>query len=138
MKEVLIYIQIAITAIGGGLGWFLGGMDGLIYALIAFVVLDYLMGVMCAIVEKQLSSDIGARGIFKKVVIFALVGVAHIIDQNIIGDGSAIRTAVIFFYISNEGISVIENATRLGLPIPVKLKNILEQLKEGGNKDGNN
>jgi len=136
MKEVLAYIQIAITAIGGGLGWFLGGMDGFIYALIAFVVLDYLMGVMCAIVEKQLSSDIGAKGIFKKVVTFALVGVAHIIDQNIIGDGSAIRTAVIFFYLSNEGISIIENATRLGLPIPVKLKSILEQLKDGGDKDG--
>ena len=113
-------------AIGGWLGWFLGGYDGFLYSLIAFVVIDYLLGVMCAIIEKHLSSDIGARGIFKKVVIFSLVGVAHIIDQNIIGDGSAIRTPVIFFYLSNEGISILENATRLGLPIPEKLRNILE------------
>jgi len=92
--------------------------------------------VMCAILEKHLSSDIGARGIFKKVVIFSLVAIAHIIDQNIIGDGSAIRTAVIFFYLSNEGISIIENATRIGLPVPEKFKEILEQLKDGGDKDG--
>ena len=118
------------------LGWLLGGYDGFLYALIAFVVLDYLLGVMCAIIEKHLSSDVGARGILKKVVIFSLVGVAHIIDQNIIGDGGVIRTAVIFFYLSNEGISIIENATRLGLPIPEKLRDILEQLKDGGDKDG--
>ena len=136
MKEIWTYTQMVIAGIGGWLGWLLGGYDGFLYALIAFVVLDYLLGVMCAIIEKHLSSDVGARGIFKKVVIFSLVGVAHIIDQNIIGDGSAIRTAVIFFYLSNEGISIIENATRLGLPIPEKLRDILEQLKDGGDKDG--
>lgn len=136
MKEIWTYTQMAIAGIGGWLGWLLGGYDGFLYALIAFVVLDYLLGVMCAIIEKHLSSDVGARGIFKKVVIFSLVGVAHIIDQNIIGDGGVIRTAVIFFYLSNEGISIIENATRLGLPIPEKLRDILEQLKDGGDKDG--
>ncbi len=136
MKEILTYIQMAFAAIGGWLGWFLGGYDGFLYALIAFVVIDYLLGVMCAVLEKHLSSDVGARGIFKKVVIFSLIGVAHVIDQNIIGDGSAIRTAVIFFYLSNEGISIIENSTRLGLPIPDKLRDILEQLKDGGDKDG--
>ena len=84
MKEIWTHTQLVIAGIGGWFGWFLGGYDGFLYALIAFVVLDYLLGVMCGIVEKHLSSDVGARGIFKKVVIFSLVGVAHIIDQNII------------------------------------------------------
>jgi toxin secretion/phage lysis holin len=136
MRDIWTYIQLAIAGLGGWLGWFLGGYDGFLYALIAFVVIDYLLGVMCAIIEKHLSSDVGARGIFKKVVIFSLVGIAHIIDQNIIGDGGVIRTAVIFFYLSNEGISIIENATRLGLPIPEKFRDVLEQLKDGGDKDG--
>jgi len=130
MKEIWTYIQIAITAIRGWLGWFLGGLDGFLYALVAFVVLDYITGVMLALLEKRLSSDIGARGIFKKVMIFCLVGVAHIIDSNIIGDGSVIRTAVIFFYLSNEGVSVLENASKIGLPIPEKLKDILAQLRD--------
>ena len=136
MKEIWTYTQMVIAGIGGWLGWLLGGYDGFLYALITFVVLDYLLGVMCGIVEKHLSSDVGARGIFKKVVIFTLVGVAHIIDQNIIGDGGVLRTAVIFFYLSNEGISIIENATRLGLPVPEKLRDVLEQLKDGGDKSG--
>jgi len=136
MRDIWTFIQMAFAAIGGWLGWFLGGYDGFLYALIAFVVIDYILGVMCAILEKHLSSDVGARGIFKKVVIFSLVGIAHIIDQNIIGDGGVIRTAVIFFYLSNEGISIIENSTRIGLPVPEKLKEILEQLKDGGDKDG--
>lgn len=128
MKEIWTYIQMAFAAIGGWLGWFLGGFDGFLYALVTFVVIDYVTGLMCAILEKKLSSVIGARGIFKKEVIFILVGVAHIIDSRIIGDGSAIRTAVIFFYLSNEGISIIENASKIGLPIPQKLKDILAQL----------
>ena len=136
MRDIWTFIQMAFAAIGGWLGWFLGGYDGFLYALIAFVVIDYILGVMCAILEKHLSSDVGARCIFNKVVIFFLVGIAHIIDQNIIGDGGAIRTAVIFFYLSNEGISIIENSTRIGLPVPEKLKEILEQLKDGGDKDG--
>ncbi len=136
MKEIWTYTEMVIAVIGGWFGWFLGGYDGFLYALIAFVVLDYLLGVLCAIIEKHLSSDVGAKGIFKKVVIFYLVGVAHIIDQNIIGDGDVLRTAVIFFYLSNEGISIIENATRLGLPVPEKLRDVLEQLKDGGDKAG--
>ena len=136
MREIWNWTQIGLTAVGGFLGWFLGGVDGFLYALVAFIATDYITGVMCAIVERVLSSEIGYRGIFKKVLIFALVGIAHIIDQNIIGDGSVIRTAVIFFYLSNEGISIIENATRLGLPIPEKLRDVLEQLKGGGDKDG--
>ena len=135
MRDIWTFIQMAFAAIGGWLGWFLGGYDGFLYALIAFVVIDYILGVMCAILEKHLSSDVGARGIFKKVVIFSLVGIAHIIDQNIIGDGGAIRTAVIFFYLSNEGVSMLENAGHLGLPIPAKLKEVLEQLHDRDNKE---
>lgn len=135
MKEFVYTLQVAFAVIGGWLGWFLGGYDGFLYALVAFVVIDYITGVMLAILEKRLSSEVGAKGIFKKVLVFTLVGVGHIIDTQIIGDGSVIRTAVIFFYLSNEGISILENSTKIGLPIPEKLKNILVQLhKSGENK----
>ena len=126
-------IQILFTAIGSYLGYILGGFDGFLYALIIFVVIDYITGLMAAIVERKLSSEIGFRGIFKKVLIFLLVAVGNIIDNNLIGTGGAVRTAVIFFYISNEGISIIENSTRIGLPVPEKLKDVLEQLH---NKEG--
>ena len=132
MKTVWNWIQATLAAIGGGLGWFLGGMDGFLYALIAFVVIDYLTGVMCAIADKKLSSNVGFRGIFRKVLIFVMVGVGHVIDTQLIGDGSALRTAVIFFYISNEGVSLLENASHIGLPIPQKLKNVLAQLHDRG------
>ncbi|MPN15572.1 hypothetical protein SDC9_162906 [bioreactor metagenome] len=128
MKEIWIWIQAAIAAVGGWLGYFLGGWDGFIYALIAFVVIDYITGLMCAVLDKKLSSEVGFRGIFKKVLIFSLVAIGHIIDKSIIGDSSVIRTAVIFFYLSNEGVSILENAAHIGLPIPQKLKDILEQL----------
>jgi toxin secretion/phage lysis holin len=130
MKNLINNIQIIFAAIGGYLGYFLGGLDGFIYALITFVVIDYLTGLMAAIVERKLSSEIGFRGIFKKVLIFLLVAVGNIIDNNLIGTGGAVRTAVIFFYISNEGISIIENSIRIGLPVPEKLKSVLEQLKD--------
>ena len=128
-------IQIAITAIGGWLGYFLGGLDGLLIALIVFVALDYLTGIMCAISDKTLNSAVGFRGICRKVIIFMLVGVGHIIDVHVVGSGAALRTAVICFYLSNEGISLLENAAHLGLPIPEKLKLILEQLHSRGEKD---
>ena len=101
MKELWNTMQLVFAAIGGWLGWFLGGCDGLLYALIAFVVIDYITGVMCAIVDKRLSSRVGFKGICKKVLIFTLVGMGHILDTQIIGTGSVLRTAVIFFYISN-------------------------------------
>ena len=135
MKEFWMTIQVLFAAVGGWLGWFLGGCDGLLYALIAFVVIDYVTGIMCAIVDKKLSSRIGFRGIFKKVLIFALVGVGHILDTQVIGAGSVLRTAVIFFYLSNEGVSMLENAAYLGLPIPEKLKSVLEQLHNRSEKE---
>ena len=120
MKEFWNTIQLIFTAIGGWLGWFLGGCDGLLYALIAFVAIDYITGVMCAVIDHRLSSEVGFKGIFKKVLIFLLVGVANILDVQVIGTGCVLRTAVIFFYISNEGVSLLENAAYLGLPVPEK------------------
>ena len=128
MKTVWTWLQIVLIGLGGWIGWFLGGADGFLYALVAFVVIDYITGIMCAILEKKLSSEVGARGIFKKVLIFIMVGIGNIIDVALIKNGSAIRTAVIFFYLSNEGISILENAGKVGLPIPEKLRKALEQL----------
>lgn len=136
MKEFWASIQVIFAGVGGWLGWFLGGCDGLLYALIAFVVIDYITGVMCAIADKKLSSATGFKGICRKVLIFLLVGIAHILDVNIIGSGSVLRTAAVFFYISNEGVSIMENAAHLGLPVPVKLKEVLEQLHDRTEKDG--
>ncbi|HEO5418786.1 TPA: phage holin family protein [Streptococcus agalactiae] len=136
MKEFWNMIQIVFTAVGGWLGYFLGGCDGLIIALLLFVVTDYITGVMCAVADKKLSSEVGFKGICRKVLIFMMVGIANIIDMQIIKSGSVIRTAVIFFYLSNEGLSLIENAAHLGLPVPDKLKTVLEQLHDkerGGN-----
>ena len=121
-------IQMAITAVGGWLGYFVGGMDGLLTALLILMTIDYITGIMCAIVDRQLSSAVGFKGICKKVLILMLVGVAHIVDMHVVGTGEALRSAVICFYLSNEGVSVLENAGRLGLPIPEKLKDILSQL----------
>ena len=130
MKEFWNAIQFIFAALGGWLGWFLGGCDGLLYALIAFVVVDYITGVMCAVVDKKLSSEVGFKGIFKKILIFLLVGIANLLDVNIIGNGSVLRTAAIFFYLSNEGVSLLENATHVGLPVPEKLKSVLQQLHD--------
>lgn len=130
MKEFWNTIQLIFAGIGGWLGYFLGGCDGLLYALIAFVVIDYITGVMCAISNHTLSSEVGFKGICRKVLIFLLVGIANILDVQVIGTGSVLRTAVIFFYISNEGVSLLENAGHLGLPIPVKIKAVLEQLHD--------
>ena len=130
MKEFWNMIQLAFAGVGGWLGYFLGGCDGLILALLAFVVIDYITGVMCAIADKKLSSAVGFKGICRKVLIFLLVGIANILDVQVIGTGSVLRTAVIFFYISNEGVSLLENAGHLGLPIPVKIKAVLEQLHD--------
>ena len=130
MKQIWSGVQIAFTALGGFLGWFLGGFDGFLYALIAFTVIDYITGVMCAITDKTLSSSVGFKGICRKVLIFTLVGIGNIVDVYVLGQGGVLRTAVIFFYLSNEGVSILENTAHLGLPIPLKLKEVLEQLHE--------
>ena len=138
MREFWNGVQVVFTAVGGWLGWFLGGCEGLLYALIAFVVIDYITGIMCAVADKKLSSAVGFKGICKKVLIFALVGLGHILDMRVIGAGSVLRTAVIFFYLSNEGVSLVENAAHLGLPVPKKLKEVLEQLHDRAEKEDEN
>ena len=135
MKEFWNGIQLVFAVIGGWLGWFLGECDGLMYALIAFVIADFVTGVMCAVSDKQLSSEVGFKGICRKVLIFVLVGMANILDMHVIGTGCVLRTAVLFFYISNEGVSVLENAGHLGLPVPAKLLDVLEQLHEDAEQE---
>ena len=99
MKDFWTMTRVCFSAIGGWLGYFMGGCDGLMAALILFVVADYTTGVMCAVVDKKLSSEVGFKGIFRKVMIFILVGMAHILDTQVIGAGSVLRSAVIFFYL---------------------------------------
>jgi toxin secretion/phage lysis holin len=135
MKTIWTLTQAGFAGIGALLGWYLGEADGFLYALIAFVVVDYLTGVLRAVVEKRLSSKVGAKGISKKIAIFLLVGIAHLADVYLLGDGSALRTAVICFYISNEGVSLLENTAAIGLPVPAKLKDILAQLHDKNTKE---
>ncbi|MCL2221963.1 MAG: phage holin family protein [Oscillospiraceae bacterium] len=129
MKTVWTATQVAATAFGGWIVWLLGGCDGLLYALAALVAIDYITGVLCAISERKLSSEIGMRGIIKKVSVFLLVGVAHIVD-GVIGSSGVLRSATLMFFISNEGISLLENVARIGVPIPPKLKDVLAQLRQ--------
>ena len=136
MKDFINTFKIIFTAIGGSIGYFLGGFDGLIFAIVAFVIIDYITGLMAAVIEKKLSSEIGFKGIFKKVLIFILVGIGHTIDFYLIEKGSAVRTAVIFFYLSNEGLSIIENASRIGLPVPEQLRIVFRELRKEDKKDG--
>ncbi len=132
MKDIIHTLQLIFAAIGGYIGWFLGGFDGLLYALVAFVIIDYITGIMVAVLEKKVSSSIGFKGIFKKVLIFTFVGIGHIVDIYILQNGSAVRTAVIFFYLSNEGLSIVENAAKIGLPVPEKLKKVFTELNKEG------
>lgn len=135
MKEFWGINQLVLTGLGGWIGYYLGGCDGLIYLLIACVVIDYITGVMCALEDHRLSSAVGFKGICRKVLIFLLVGLANLIDIYVVKSGSVVRTAVIFFYISNEGVSLLENAGHLGLPIAKKLRDVLEQLHDRADKE---
>ena len=128
--EHVLDIRLWSASIGAVLGNFIGGNDGLLYALIVFVVVDYITGVLCAVLEKNLASSIGFRGIFQKVMIFLLVGIANVLDTKILGAGAMLRSAVIFFYVANEGISIMENAGRMGLPVPEKMKGVFRQLHD--------
>ena len=136
MKEFWNTIQFVFAAVGGWLGWFLGGCDGLLYALLVFVIIDYITGVMCAVADHNLSSEVGFKGIARKVLIFLLVGIGHILDTQVIGSGSVLRTAVVFFFLANDGLSILENAAHLGLPIPEQMKDVLEQLHNRAEKSG--
>ena len=126
------WIQIAFAGVGGFLGWFLGGADGFLYTLLAFISVDYITGLMCAVHDRKLSSKVGWSGIFRKVSIILLVGVGALIDRYVLGHDHIMRTAIIFFYLSNEGISILENAVLLGLPVPESLRDMLSQLRERG------
>lgn len=129
MKEFWNAIQLIFADVEEWLGGFLGDCDGLLYALAAFVVMDYVTGVLCAVADRKLSSDVGFRVIAKKALIFLLVGMANVLDVQVIGNGCVLRTVVIFFYISNEGMSLVEKTAYLGLPMPEKLKDVLGQLQ---------
>lgn len=130
MNSITGYFKAALALLGGVLGWFLGGLDSLFYALIAFVALDYITGILVAIHNKKVSSEIGFNGICKKILIFIIVSMGNIIDKYILGAGSALRTLLLMFYLSNEGISILENMGLMGLPIPQKLKDVIEQLSK--------
>lgn len=131
MNKILESLKYVFIVIGGYIGFYLGSIDAFIYTLLAFVIADYVTGVLRAGVERKLSSSVGFKGIAKKIVIFIVVGIANLCDVNLIkGDGTMIRTAIIFFYIANEGLSILENSIALGLPVPEKLKDILKQFKE--------
>ena len=133
MSRLLSFIQMIFTEIGRGISRLIGGFDGLIYALLIFVALNYVAGLMYAVMDRKISREIIFKGIFLKVLIFFLVVASNILDVEVIKNGSVLRTVVIFFYIGSEGISLLKNARRLGLPIPVKMLDILEQLH---NKSG--
>ena len=135
MKEFWSLIQLIFAAVRGWIDLFLGGYDGLLCALITFVVIDYITGMFCAGVDHKLSSEVGFKSICQKLLIFILVGVGNIIDVQILGNSNVLRTAVIFFYLSNEGLSLLNNSANLGLPIPHKLKDILEQLHDRAKKE---
>lgn len=131
MNKIFETIKFAFISVGGYIGFFLGSVDAFIYTSIAFVIADYITGVLRAAVEKKLSSRVGFKGIAKKIMIFIVIGIANLCDTHLIkGDGSMIRTAIIFFYIANEGLSILENSVAIGLPVPTKLKTLLEQFKE--------
>lgn len=135
MEQFWDLAQMVFTMVSGWSGWFLGGWDGLLCALITFVVADYVTRMMCAVIDHKLSGQVGFKGIFKKMLIFMIVGTGNILDAQVIGNGTGLRTVVILYYISHEGISLLENAGHLGLPFPAKLKAILEQLHDRAEED---
>lgn len=136
MTKIITWCKILFAEIGTILLYYIGGMDKLIYTLIALVSVDYITGVVSAVMHKELDSRVGYKGIFHKIIIFCLVGVANLLDRNILNSGEVLRTAVILYYIANEGVSIIENAGEIGIPIPEKLLDVLQQLK-GDGEDGN-
>lgn len=135
MNKIQLIIDSTAGTVGAVLGFMYGEAGGLFFALLAFMAMDYITGVVAAAVSKKLSSRVGFRGLAKKIVILVFVSVGHIADMYILGGSTAAMSAVILFYTANEGISIVENAASLGLPVPEKLKTILEQLREKGEGD---
>lgn len=137
MSRMQIIIDSVAGTIGAVLGFMYGEVTGLFWALVAFMVLDYISGILAAISVKKLSSKVGFKGIAKKLLILVFVSVGHITDTYVLGGVPVAMTAVILFYIANEGISIVENATELGIPVPQKIKNVLEQIKNKSGEDDN-
>ena len=136
MRDFWTMMKTAFAAVGAWLGYFLGGNDGLLYALLVFVIVDYITGVMCAIEDRKLSSAVGFRGLCRKVLTFLLVGIAQVLGVHVLNQPGVLRTAVIFWAIANNGLSILENAAHLGLPVPEQLKQVLEQLHDRAGKSG--
>ena len=136
MRDFWTMMKTAFAAVGAWLGYFLGGNDGLLYALLVFVIVDYITGVMCAIEDRKLSSAVGFRGLCRKVLTFLLVGIAQVLDVHVLNQPGVLRTAVIFWAIANNGLSILENAAHLGLPVTEQLKDVLEQLHDRVGKSG--
>lgn len=137
MRELWNIIRGVFAAIGFWLGLFIGPVNGLLIALIVFVLTDYVTGFASAVVRKELSSSVGFKGLARKVLIFLIVGIANVLDVYVLGANAVLRTAVILFYMCNEGLSIIENAGEIGLPIPKKLKDVLAQLRKKSGEDDN-
>lgn len=135
MDKVVRFFRTIVIAMGAALGVFLGRPDGLLITLICFAIVDYVTGVVSAAINHKLNSATGFKGIAKKLFMFALVGVANLIDINALAGTAVLRSAVICFYLANEALSIIENAGEIGLPIPKKLKKLIEQLKESEEND---
>ena len=134
MSKIFNALSLVMAAIGLWLGLFLGPFNGLLIALVCFIVADYITGVASAVINKKMSSAVGFRGILRKVLILAIVGVANLLDVYVLKAGELLRSMVIFFYIANEGLSILENVTECGLPIPKKIREILAQLRDKNDK----
>ena len=116
------YIDTGFALLGGFLSWFLGGLDGLLTLLVVFVIADYFTGVMKSFLDGTLSSELGFHGIAKKVCMFLIVGIANVIDNELLARSEVLRDAVLMFYLANEGLSITENSIEIGLPVPEALK----------------
>lgn len=137
MNKVQIFFNSVAAVIGAAVGFLFGEVTGLFWALIAFMALDYLTGVIIAVINKKLSSEVGFKGLAKKFLILIFVAVGHILDAYVLGDMAVAMTAVMLFYVANEGVSIVENAALLGLPVPKKITNILEQIKNKSEESEN-
>lgn len=135
MENILNYFKIIIAALGTGITWLFGTWDTALVVLVCFMVLDYFTGVLRAWTNKEISSDVGLKGIARKTVILIVLIVAVLLDRLLNTGTWVFRTLICYFYIANEGISLLENCAGLGLPIPEKLKEALVQLKDGEKKE---